>query len=359
MTTIKRSDFLRNFANKELDLSKLEGEAREKLEELGETPANVAVADLNRDGKISGERELRRLFKYFDDFDRNGSARSFIADRDGQMTKAGKLYSTLSLLFSEIQGTTLTPEQLAEIGQKMAEGGATSIDEKMRAHRESIEKTGIGIYYGDHSRFKDMTREERKEWIEAYAKPNTTPPSLDQLKEASCIGWVYENVAAAYKAAGMEERWNEIFRTVVSKGSKGTDLAKELQKDGWEVIYWNPDTRKPDDGDSEHTYTAALVKRGKPYYGIPVDHQVVNYRPSPGSSTPRDMSGIEKLKQVPFFFGLARGGRHTFVGRNGKVNEFHWTGMPDDPNSIEETPLEEWGWNSGIILVPPGTWPRD
>lgn len=70
------------------------------------------------------------------------------------------------------------------------------------------------------------------------------------------------------------------------------------------------------------------------------------------------MSGIDKLKQVPFFFGLARGGTHTFVGQDGRVNEFHWDAMPNDKNAIEEQPLQTFPWNSGLIMVPPGTWPK-
>lgn len=61
---------------------------------------------------------------------------------------------------------------------------------------------------------------------------------------------------------------------------------------------------------------------------------------------------------MPFFFGLAKGGVHTFAGRDGKVSEFHRSEMPDSKHAIEETPLENWGWNSGMIMVPPGTWPR-
>jgi hypothetical protein len=31
--------------------------------------------------------------------------------------------------------------------------------------------------------------------------------------------------------------------------------------------------------------------------------------------------------------------------------------MPNSTNAIQQTPLEKWGWNSGVIMVPPGTWP--
>src|SRR5690606_32594870 len=127
--------------------------------------------------------------------------------------------------------------------------------------------------------------------------------------------------------------------------------------DGWQAIYFNPDRAKDADGNAEHSYTARMVRSGKPYYKIPVSGEVTNYRPAPGSTTVRDTSGLERLAKVPFWFGLARGGVHTFVGHGAVVNEFHWSAMPDDPEAIEETPLAEFAWLSGVVVVPPTTWP--
>jgi len=253
-------------------------------------------------------------------------------------------------------GTTPRPN---ELGTKMAAAGAQSIELRMKKHLESIEKTGIGTYYGDHSSWKSMSPAEKQEWIASHAKPGATPPSAGSIKENSCIGWAMENVGAAYAAAGKSERWAEIMKTVTAKGSKGIDLAKELKKDGWQAIYWNPDAKNPNDGNPEHSFSAVQVARGNGYYGIAVDAQVTNYRPTDSEKTKQDLSGIEKLKQVPFFFGLAKGGVHTFVGRKGEVNEFHWAEMPDSRRAIEQTPLKDFGWNSGLIMVPPGTWPKD
>lgn len=256
-------------------------------------------------------------------------------------------------------GVTGTTTRANDLGNKMAAGGAQSIELRMKKHLDSIEKTGIGTYYGDHSSWKSMDAASRQQWIDANVKPGATPPSASSIKEGSCIGWALENVGAAYAAAGKSERWGEIMRIVTSKGSKGMDLAKELKKDGWQSIYWNPDARHPDDNNPEHSFSALQVSRGNGYYGMAIDAQVTNYRPTDGQGTKQDLSGIEKLKQVPFFFGLAKGGVHTFVGRQGEVNEFHWAEMPDSQHAIQQTPLEQWGWNSGVIMVPPGTWPKD
>jgi LysM repeat protein len=250
-----------------------------------------------------------------------------------------------------------TPPAATTFGAKVAAAGAQSIEMRMKAHNDAIDKTGIGLYYGDHSSFKTMTADERKAWVSENAKPGATPPATQ--KENSCIGWAMENVGAAYAAAGKGERWAEIQRTVVAKGSKGVDLAKELQKDGWQAVYWNPDAKHPDDGNAEHSFSATQVDRGNGYYGLKIDAKVENYRPTDGQGTKQDLSGIEKLNQVPFFFGLAKGGVHTFVGRKGEVNEFHWSEMPDSHHAIQQTPLKDWGWNSGVIMVPPGTWPKN
>ncbi len=250
-------------------------------------------------------------------------------------------------------------------GETMALGGAKHLKDQMAAHKEAISDTGVGLYYGDHSGFKKLSPDERQQWVDKHASWFGDTPKMP--KESSCIGWAMENVKAAYVAAGKGDRWAEIAATIIAdKGdgkAKGTDLAKELKKDGWEAIYFNPDVRHPSDGNSEHPLTASQVAKGKPYYGIKVDHQVVNYRPSaPGDGenrTKQDMGGIETLRKAPFFFGIARGGDHTFVGHDGTVSEFHWDRMPNDKHSIEETPLEAFVWNSGLVMVPPGTWSGD
>lgn len=241
------------------------------------------------------------------------------------------------------------------LGLALGAGGAQAIDRKMKGHLEAIEKTGVGLFYGDHSSWKTMTPQDRAAWVEANKVPGSKPGTP---RESSCIGWALENVGDAYRAAGKGARWEEIFRTVVSKGSKGTDLAKELKKDGWESVYWNPDAKNPADGLAEHSFSASQVAKGRGYYGIEVDHTVQNYRPTDGKGTALDPSGTEKLNKVPFFFGLAKGGMHTFVGRAGNVNEFHWNEMPNGKGAIEERPLKDFPWNSGLIMVPPGSWPK-
>jgi hypothetical protein len=170
---------------------------------------------------------------------------------------------------------------------------------------------------------------------------------------------------------------------------KGSVLARELQKDGWKVLYFNPDVEEHQAEvhyqldaqgqrvavldannhlryfDEQGSSLRDLDRTGK-YYGIPVDGRIVNYNRVNGSGRSDDLTAIEKLRQAPFFFGIGRGGEHTFVGHDGTISELHWDREPDDPNVVGEAKFEDkdpsgnrqFGWHSGAVLVPPGTWPK-
>lgn len=301
----------------------------------------------------NGLKKLGLLSGAADGIFGNGTANAVAAfQRREGLTPSGRVdqatVTALDKALSSAPAAPLTKSQL------FAQGGQSSINTKWKAHNDAIDRTGIGTHYGDKSSYNGLSKQEKKDYIAENAKPGTTPPDP---KVSSCIGWALENVRGAYEAAGMGARFNEIYRNVTSKGAKGTDLAAELKKDGWQAIYFNPDAKKAADGNGEHTYTARIVSQGKPYYGVKVDGQVTNYRPTEGGPTKQDLTGVEQLQKIPFFFGLARGGTHTFVGQNGRVNEFHWDRNPDDKTAIEERPLTEFPWNSGILMVPPGSWP--
>lgn len=240
-------------------------------------------------------------------------------------------------------------------GNPLVAGGYIAARGGLIAHLAAIRDTGVGLYYGDKSSFARMDGPGRAAWLQARQKPGTT---LGKLTESSCIAWAYECIGKAYERAGRGSVWSGIKSRTFAQQSKGTVLAKELVKDGWVAVYWNPDTKLPNDNQEEHPYTARIVRTKRTYYEIPVKHVVVNYRPTEGSSTEQDGSGLAKLGKVGFWFGIARGGKHTFVGYGTTVSEFHWDVNPDSPRAIEEVPLVRFGWNSGVIVVPPGTWPR-
>lgn len=240
-------------------------------------------------------------------------------------------------------------------GQQLAAAGFRAVRDKRQAHLDAIEATGVGLYYGDHSSFHRMTPAEKQAWIDEHKLEGTDPA---MPRQSSCIDWALECVGAAYRSVGRADKFAQIKARVVAEGGRGVVLARELIADGWTGIYWNPDTRKPSDGSSEHTFSAMVARTQAKYYGLRVRGLVVDYKPSSGSTTVQKLDGLHKLAKVPFWFGMARGGSHTFVGYGTTLSEFHWTHMPNGKNAIEEKPLTEFAWLSGMIVVPPGTWPQ-
>ena len=346
MSNIKVTDFMSRFRDKQIDVAR----ARRASSMSG---IDIQSADYNGDGVISGEIELRRLFTEVDEVDSDGNPHTVNADR------AKNAYATLGTVATPRTTRTVPAPSatVAEQGEKMGEGGATSAQDTKKAHEDAIAATGIGTHYGDHSSYKSMDAAGRRRFIENNKLPGTTP---SRPKESSCIGWAMEHVGAAYKAAGKEARWNAIKSKVLRNGAKGTDLAKELKADGWTSVYFNPDALDAGSGGSEaeHEASARAVMGGGKYYGIKVDDMIVDYRPSSGSKTIKDTTGIDALKDAPFFFGVARGGDHTFVGYGDTVSEFHWDANPDSTTAIEERSLENFPWQSGLLMIPPGTWTR-
>lgn len=235
----------------------------------------------------------------------------------------------------------------------LANAGEAAIQRNVDLHEQSLAETGIGAFYGSQSDYAFESRAMRREDLAQAHVPGTPMPTPEK---SDCISWTMRILGEAYRSVGREGRWEQIRTTVTAHGTRGTDLARELESDGWKGIYFNPDPRLSDDGNPEHGYTARRVAQGKPYYGLRVDDRVIGYRPTPGSSTTEDLSGVSHLEKVPFFVGVARGGDHVFVGRWGRVNEFHWDVGPTEAGAIEETPLPSFVWNSGILMVPPQAW---
>ncbi len=106
MSKIHRQSFVGQQSGKQLDLQKLRVDvgARSALDQAGSSVGDIARADLNHDGKISGDREMNALFDRADYLDSDGNSNSLIdIDRAGNQAPAGKVLSTLGLLM-ENQG---------------------------------------------------------------------------------------------------------------------------------------------------------------------------------------------------------------------------------------------------------------
>jgi hypothetical protein len=88
---------------------------------------------------------------------------------------------------------------------------------------------------------------------------------------------------------------------------------------------------------------------------------MVNFRPKPGSTTVRDVSVLNRLKTIGFYWGTIYHGKHSFVGLGGDTVEFEWLTCPHK-NPLKDNTLEgfmdywaRYNRASGIIVIPPGT----
>lgn len=316
----------------------------------------AARADLDGDGTIAGRDELHALFDTLDRRD-DTQTNAVRVSQGGTRTALGRQIDALRPKFTPVSATAARPTRLSD-GERMAQGGSHSMNDASEAHWEGVDTTGIGTRYGPQSNYASMTATQRQQWIENNRLPGTNPEAPERC---ACITWAMEHLEQAYIRAGRFEQWNQIRARVVADDLRGTTLAQALQDDGWEAVYFNPDVNDRTRGD-EHPFTAALAAQGRAYYGVVPDHQIINY----GRATNPDTTGLDALDDVPFFFGVAHGGTHTFVGGQGTVvgrravvNEYHWDGEPNERDAIEERTLSDFStqWRSGILMVPPDTWP--
>jgi len=237
-------------------------------------------------------------------------------------------------LETDTEVTTDPEKALADAARAKAMGMDT-------AHDQAVEDDGLGLYYGNRLDYDE---------------------SFGGAKPLDCTTYVLQVLESAFASVGRSADWTKAFNTAVANSNgafKGIELMKALQTElSWEASYWNPDTKNPGDGSDEHTYSAYLAGKGG-YYGLDVDpdKDVTNYAPSSGSDTTQDATDLETIKKLPFAVLAARGGMHMAMLIDGNVYEVHWSDQPTSKDVIEATPLESWGWMSGAISYPKGTWP--
>lgn len=277
--------------------------------------------------------------------------------------------------------------------------GRKSVLQAMKSHRDHLSRTGMGLFYGSSSEYSPLKRIRKNSTILSdtdrfgFVKMNLKKSFVEQLGSMSTLDayagrlvgiqdaderygdiemtssvlWALKHVKAAYQAAGKAERADQIGRIVMDKGGHSKHLIIELQKDGWQSIYWNPDTQMPDEKNAQkraqHLRSWQEASGGK-YMNksIKVDYLLVNYRPTRGSSTTKDTSSLAKLKRVPFWIGMANYGHHTFVGYQTHISEAYNIAMPNSHQLIRDSEFGTWKGHyasekmlSGIIMVPPGS----
>jgi hypothetical protein len=228
------------------------------------------------------------------------------------------------------------------------------------SYAKSLKQNGIGPLFGWLSAYAKMNDDDRKQYVREEKRPGTNPP---EPVVTSCIIYTMKHLKNAYTASGHADRWAEIRKVVLAHDSDGLYLARELQKDGWEGVYWNPDTRVPADGKDEAPSTYRDAVKFQKYYGVTINHFMINYRPTEGSSTVLDPSGPLKLRKVPLWVGIANGAYHVFLGNGSSVAESHSPFEPTDKRNVMEYDFfaNYMGFGSvmylsGVIMIPPGTW---
>lgn len=203
-------------------------------------------------------------------------------------------------------------------------------------HDLKIGERGCGTFIGTH----------------AFRGPDTPR----DVKATDCTTYVVDVLRETFRLQGKTAEFNRVMARAVAaspNGLKGTELIKALQQEqGWTAIFWAPDPTTTDSG-GEHKYAAHIAKTKGTYYKIPVDvnKAIVGYRPEDSSKLP-DVTNLEKLKKLPFAVLAAKGGMHMSLVLDGKVYEVHWSDGCESMRLIEDTALEKWSWNSGVIAGP-------
>jgi Domain of unknown function (DUF4157) len=216
--------------------------------------------------------------------------------------------------------------------------GAAKARDLMLEHQEKIKATGTGTTMG-----------------------NKCGAAVQSGVAASdCTQYVYDVLKYAFSAKGMVKQWKDVVSEAAklsgTGGLRGTALQLALENvAGWRGVFWAPSPRNPQDGSSEHPVAYNRAKKDGKYSKddvlIEKNNLIVNYRPKSSTFVPT-MDSLDKLKKVSLGIISARGGTHMTFIINGKVYEVHWLALPTDPNVFQSTPLEDWEWQSGTIVMP-------
>ena len=94
---LSQSDFLKRFQGTSIDLDSLDRDERVS----SSVHTALRRADRDRNGRLSGENELRAAFRVLDTFDRNGHRESIALTRGGRTLDLGKVIDAMSQVGSD------------------------------------------------------------------------------------------------------------------------------------------------------------------------------------------------------------------------------------------------------------------
>lgn len=272
---------------------------------------------------------------------------------------------------------------------------------EINAHQSHLSQVGVGLFYGTHSRYSPLssllprwTDLHRFEFIKKALKPQF----VDQMRSSNALSsyinslvgtqdsenrqgdirmldsvlWSLTHLKISYKAINREARVLQIEENVLKSKNPALRLILELQNDGWNSVYWNPDTSLCSLNSTPqlkryHQITLQRVQQ-QGYFLTPnlkVDSQLLNYNPSPNCNTTKEPSALLlHIKRVPFWIGLYNNGRNLFVGSQGSLTTVNSQDMPTSSTLLQNFIFETWqnsqtrGNSEGLILLPPHTLPE-
>jgi hypothetical protein len=232
-----------------------------------------------------------------------------------------------------------------------------------------IRRYGIQKWYGMASKYNGWNEQQKRNKLQEWnrGKPERIPDDWPKLK--GCYGWAFIHIKEVYLISGHIQSLKE---TIASGKSKfPTQLAAEMRKHGWKVIYYA--ARKENLPSFE--VDEALNQRIYSLHRVPIDDVIVDFVSGGRGDNAINREKIQKLKNIPFYFGIESfyhynmrknkaewtQGVHSWVGTKDKIYEFEWHINPNY-NPIEDRGslggmLVKRGRGQGLLLVPPGMWP--
>jgi hypothetical protein len=239
-------------------------------------------------------------------------------------------------------------------------------------HDSFYRKYGISPFFGDQSSYGKLSWSDRKDYLKnmSIKKGISYPENMvSEIKPFSCVGLAIKCLGKGFRALGADRTWNKIAKYTRDYGQTGLSMQHALQQLGWTSVYWNADTTRNDEWDAkdkkkypdnkrnywgQHKYTYEInVLRNRRYYFNKVDNFtfLADFEKNPPA----------KLKDIPFFLGVANLGYHVFLGSAGKVVEGHSTRSITDYQTIETSQFNpraggggpRGNYFSGLIVVPP------
>lgn len=278
---------------------------------------------------------------------------------------------------------------------------AACLRRELERHRSFLALYGISAYYGENSRFavektfdengdllrkRYTSREERREHLRGlgvaeqlltqFVPGRSCASEADcplALQPTSCIGIALRCLAHGFTRAGQQPFWRRVHAFVKANDVQGDAFQHALQRLGWKLAFWNPDTRAAEEWDAaerktfparpgrhrgvwgQHARSLREVMREGRYGKNAIDDRasLVDF----GETTPA------LLLRAPFFVGIAHRGYHVFGGAFGEVLEGHSERALTDYYAVEASafnPLSREGgprggpYKSGVIALPPG-----